>query len=152
MKWTLDITEKTRTIFKDIIENTSLGDLNKVPEGFNNNIVWNIAHTIVTPQLLVYRLSGNTPRIPEEMIEKYKKGTKPTRDLTQAEVDELKALLFSTLEELKKDYANNIFSNYQEYTVSTNNSTITNVDEALEFSNFHDGLHLGYILALRRAL
>jgi hypothetical protein len=29
-----------------------------IPEGFNNNLIWNIGHIIVSQQLLVYKLSG----------------------------------------------------------------------------------------------
>jgi len=41
-----------------MIEDFSLEELNKIPEGFNNNIIWNIAHVIATQQALVYGLSG----------------------------------------------------------------------------------------------
>jgi hypothetical protein len=35
-----------------------LAQLNIVPDGFNNSIAWNIAHILVTQQLLHYKLSG----------------------------------------------------------------------------------------------
>ena len=85
------------------------------------------------------------------MITKFKKGTKPERDLSQAEVDEIKGLLFSTIEKTKEDYTNGVFQNYHEYTVTTKNK-LTNVKEAIEFNNFHEGIHLGYILALKKSL
>jgi len=34
----------------------SLEQLNKIPEGFNNNLIWNIAHCVVTQQLLCYKV------------------------------------------------------------------------------------------------
>lgn len=151
MNWAFDISLKNRAILKTFLENLSLDELNKVPEGFNNNIVWNIAHTIVTQQLLVYRLSGIPTIVSDEMIETYRKGTKPERNVTQAEVDTIKSLLFSTIEKTKEDFENEVFQNYHEYTVTTK-STLTNVLEAIEFNNFHEGLHLGYILALKRAI
>ena len=151
MTWAFDITLKNRKILKSILENFTLNQLNKIPKGFGNNIIWNIAHTIVTQQLLVYNLSGLPSIIPEEMIESYRKGTKPERDLTQAEVDEIKGLLFSTIEKTKEDYNKGVFKTYNEYTVSTK-STLTNVEEAIAFNNFHEGIHLGYILALKKSL
>ena len=60
-------------------------------------------------------------------------------------------MLFSSLEKLVEDYNNGLFKNYNEYTVSTK-STLTNAEEALEFNNFHEGIHLGYILALKKSL
>lgn len=151
MNWAFDITLKSRAVLKTIIETYSLEELNKIPERFNNNIIWNIAHTIAVQQSLVYKLSGLPPIISEDMISRFRKGTKPEGDLTQAEVDEIKGLLFSTIEKTKEDYENEVFQNYNEYTVTTKN-TLTNVMEAIEFNNFHEGIHLGYILALKKSI
>lgn len=151
MDWAFEQGIKNRMIFKSLMESFTLQELNKIPEGFSNNIIWNIAHTVVTQQLLVYNLSGLPSILSDEMIEKYRKGTKPIRDLTQAEVDEIKDLLFNTIEKTKEDYQKNIFKTYQEYTVSTK-STLTNIDEAIGFNSFHEGIHLGYILALKKSI
>ncbi|MBU2940940.1 DinB family protein [Lacinutrix sp. C3R15] len=151
MNWAFDINLKNRNVLHSLIENLSLEQLNKKPKGFNNTIIWNIAHTIVTQQLLVYKLSGLPSILTDEMIEMYRKGTKTERDVTQKEVDEIKGLLFSTITKTQEDYTNKVFKTYTEYTVSTK-STLTNVEEAVAFNNFHEGIHLGYILALKRAL
>ncbi len=151
MNWAFDITLKSRAVLNFFIETYTLEELNRIPKGFNNNIIWNIAHTIATQQSLIYKLSGLPPIISEDMITKFKKGTKPERDLSQAEVDEIKGLLFSTIEKTKEDYTNGVFQNYHEYTVTTKNK-LTNVKEAIEFNNFHEGIHLGYVLALKKSL
>ena len=151
MDFAFDTTLKSRKFLKDLLENLTLEQLNKVPEGFNNNIIWNVAHTIVTQQLLVYNLSAIPMIISDELVEMYRKGTKIERDVTQAEVDLIKGLLFSTIEKTKEDYENRIFQTYHEYTVTTK-STLTNVDEAIAFNNFHEGIHLGYVLALKRCI
>ena len=85
------------------------------------------------------------------MIERFRKGTKPDRDLTQAEVNGIKELLFSTIEKTREDYRNGVFKTFQRYTTSTN-SNLTNVDEAIIFNTYHEGIHLGYILALKKSL
>jgi hypothetical protein len=151
MDWMFDITLKNRALLKSFIENHTLDELNTVPEGFSNNIIWNIAHTIVTQQLLTYKLSGLPMLVSDEMVVAYQKGSKVLRDVTQAEVDAIKGLLFSTVEQTKHDYNTKIFKTYTEYTTSTN-STMTKVEEAISFNNFHEGIHLGYILALRKSL
>lgn len=151
MDYAFDITLKSRAVLKNFIETNSLQALNKIPEGFKNNIIWNIAHTISVQQALVYKLSGLPTIISQEMLTKFAKGTCPERDLTQSEVDEIKELLLSTIEKSKEDYTNGVFKNYNEYTVTTKN-TLTNVKEAIEFNNFHEGIHLGYILALKHSL
>ncbi|MEN3323937.1 DinB family protein [Mariniflexile soesokkakense] len=152
MHFTLDVLPNTRKAFNRIIEKTSLEDLNKVPNGFNNNIIWNIGHIVVTQQLLAYKLSGLPMMIGNELVGKYRKDTKPEGDVSQEDVNNIKALLFSTIEKTKEDYSKGLFENYQEYTVSTTGNTLTNIDEAFQFIMFHEGMHLGYVMALLRAI
>jgi hypothetical protein len=150
-KFAIDITRKNRILFEKFINTFTLEQLNKVPEGFNNNIIWNIAHCIVTQQLLVYKLSGLEGVLSDTMIAAYRKGTKVERDLSQSEINEIKSLLFSPLDKTEEDYEKGVFKIYTEYTTSTN-TTMTKVEDALSFNNFHEGIHLGYILALKKAL
>jgi len=150
MTWTFDICLKNRQLLESFLDKLTLDELNKIPPGFNNNIIWNIAHTIVTQQLLVYRNSGLPMVVSDDMVTKYKKGTKAEYIVNQQDVDEIRSLLFSSLDKLIEDYNKGLFKNYIAYTVSTK-STLTNVNEALEFNNFHEGIHLGYILALKKS-
>lgn len=152
MHFTLEVLPNTRQFFKNYLEKVSLENLNKIPKGFSNNIIWNIGHILVTQQLLAYKLSGLPMMISDALIAKYRKDTKPEGDATQADIDELIPLLTSTIEKAKADYSNGIFKTYQEYTVSTTGNTLTNIEEAFEFILFHEGMHLGYIMALLKAV
>jgi len=152
MKFTFEVLNNIRPFFKKYIENNSLEDLNKIPEGFNNNIIWNIGHVVVTAQLLAYKLSGLPMHVNDEIINKYKKDSIPEATISQAEVNEIKELLFSTCKQLETDYKNGVFKEYNAYKVSTTGNTLTNIDEALQFILFHESMHLGYILALVRAV
>jgi hypothetical protein len=149
MNQTLNVNTTSRNMISKILENHSLEQLNKIPDGFSNNLIWNIAHIVVTQQLLVYRLSGLPMMVSDEIIEKYKKGTKPEQDATQAEVDEIKSLLFATIEKTKEDYDNGIFTNYQEYPTSTG-FVLKSVDGAMAFNSFHEGLHIGILMSIRK--
>lgn len=151
MQYVFDITLKNRKILRALMEKFSLEELNKVPSGFSNNLIWNIAHVIVTQQLLVYNLSGLPMLTDGAMVAKYRKGTKVEEDVSQEDVDEIKKLLFSTIEQMKSDYEKGVFKSYSPYTTSTN-STMTCVEDAIKFNNFHEGIHLGYILALKKSL
>lgn len=152
MDFTFDVFEKTRGFFKAYLEELTLEQLNKIPNGFNNNIIWNIGHSIVTEQILVYKLSGLPLNISADLVAKYAKGTAPDGKATQADVDELKGLALSTIKQTKADRDNKVFKTFTEYTLSTTGNTLTNVEQAIEFALFHEGLHAGYILALLRVL
>lgn len=151
MNCSFDIALKNRAILLKFLTDFSLDQLNKVPKGYRNSIYWNIAHVVVTQQLLVYKLSGIPMLVETGLVDAYRKGTKTERDVTQQEVNHLKTLLFSTVEQTQRDYDSGIFKTYNQYTVSTN-STLTCVKEAIEFNNFHEGIHLGYILAMKNSI
>ncbi len=148
---TFTIVRNSRRLFSTFLEKYSLEELNKVPEGYNNNIIWNIGHIIVTQQRIVYSLSGLPMTISEEMATMYMKGTKPERDVTADEVKEIKELLFSTIDQTEEDFRKEIFVNYKEYPTSIG-YTLTSARESMDFNNYHEGLHLGIIMSLRKFL
>lgn len=146
---TFKIWETNRKHYLKLISSYSLEQLNKTPAGFSNNLIWNLGHIIVSQQGLVYRLSGLPSNVTEEMTNRYKNGTKPTGNVTTEEVEELKNLLLSLLEQTKEDYAQGKFVDYNEYTTSTG-FHLTSTEEAIEFNNFHEALHLGFMMNIRK--
>ena len=151
MNCSIDIALKNRAILLKFLTDFSLDQLNVVPKGYRNSIYWNIAHVVVTQQLLEYKLSDVPMLIDADLVDAYRKGTKTEHDVTQQEVNHLKTLLFSTIEQTQKYYNSGTFKTYNQYTVSTK-STLTCVEEAIEFNNFHEGIHLGYILAIKNSI
>jgi hypothetical protein len=97
MHQTFAITKNSRKSLSHFLDIISLEQLNKIPNGFNNNIVWNIAHIVVVQQMLAYKLSGFPMLISDEMVAKYMRGTKPTEDVTQSEIELIQSLLFETI-------------------------------------------------------
>lgn len=149
MHQTFDITKTSRKVLSQILENHTLEQLNKIPEGFKNNLIWNIGHIIVVQQMLVYKLSGLPMMISDEMVEKYKKGTKPEHIVTQEEVDEMKSLLIETINRTEVDFNNGIFKNYQEFTTMLG-FTLKNAEDALSFNYYHEAVHTGIMLGIRK--
>ncbi|MDG1309664.1 MAG: DinB family protein [Flavobacteriaceae bacterium] len=151
MDWNHNVTLKNRTLLLKLIEKFSLDQLNTVPKGYRNSIFWNVAHTIVTQQLLVYGLSNTPLLVDSELVKSYKKDSKTVHEATEEELALIKTLLFSTIEQTKIDYDNGMFKGYTPYMTSLN-VTLSTVDEAISFNAFHEGIHLGYILAMKNSL
>ena len=149
MKEHLSIFAHNRTIYSRFLNNFSLQQLNTVPEGFNNNIIWNVAHALATQQSIMYTLSGLKPVVPQSWVDGYRKGTKPEGDVTQEFVDAIDDALMLTMEQLKKDIEAGVFENYQPYTTSTK-MELNSFATAFPFVLFHDGLHIGSVLALAK--
>ena len=149
MKIQFDILTKTRAIVLHYIDGLTLEQLHVIPEGFNNNIAWNIAHLVVTQQLLHYSLSVKDCLVSDELIAAYKKGTKPTSQFIQEEFDEVLELFNGLPNTLEEDYEAGIFTGYNEYKTSTG-FVIDSMEKALIFNNFHESLHLGVIMSLKK--
>lgn len=146
----VDVLTKGRALMIKLVGDYSLDQINKIPEGFSNNISWNVGHLVVTQQLLCYKFSGLKTALSDEMIARYIKGTTPNGHvIDQQEWDLIKKLFTELPEKLLEDYNSNIFKMYTEYTTSVN-VTLDSVEKAIDFNNFHEGIHLGVILALRK--
>lgn len=135
----------------EILQTLKRDDLLTIPDGFNNNIYWNIAHTVATQQLLCYYLSGNAFRIDTYWIETYKKGTLPNLDVAPSEIEDLAFLLTETSKILMKDFDADFFIDYTPYSTSFG-LDLKNIQDAIIFNNMHESLHLGYAMAQKRAL
>lgn len=151
MKALFKIWETNRNNYLRFIETLTLEQLNKVPEGFNNNVIWNVGHIIVVQQSLVYRLSGLPMRVSDEMFNLYKPGTRPEQAVTQAEADELKQLLITLCEDSIKDIEKGIFTSFTGRMTATG-FDLTSFADALEFNNYHEGVHLGMMMSIRKLL
>lgn len=144
-----NIFQKSRELVFKRIENLTLEQLHTIPEGFNNNIIWNVAHLVVTQQLLHYKLSGLDCLVPDELITNFKKGTTPSQSLNEEEVSEIKDLLIGLPATLQEDYEAGIFQEYQAYPTSTG-FELSDINTAIAFNNMHEGMHLGVIMALTK--
>ncbi|MFT5723838.1 MAG: hypothetical protein ACI9JN_000955 [Bacteroidia bacterium] len=143
-----DIQLQTRRNISKVIDSLSLEQLNLIPEGLNNNILWNYGHIFVTQQALTYRLSGLPMRIGADTVELFKKGSAATH-YSQEQLGAVKASFFTFIELTQKDYEAGKFQSFQTYPTSYG-ITLENIDAAIAFNNTHEALHLGYIMALRR--
>ena len=146
-----DILRKSRALLLKEIEGLTLAEIHKIPEGFKNNIAWNVAHVVVTQQLLHYKFSDLNCLCPDDLIDNYRKGTVPTKNFTEEEFDEVKELLMGFPDTLQEDYEAGIFENYTEYTTSTG-IVLTSMDVAIPFNNFHEGIHYGIVRSIKKFL
>ncbi len=142
-----EILKKSRELVFKKVDNLSIEQLHKIPEGFKNNIAWNVAHLVVTQQLLNYKLSGLNCLASDELIENYKKGTLPTETFSEEEFEEVKELLVGLPDALKEDYEAGIFTEFKSYETSLG-FTLDSIESAISFNNLHEGIHLGTIMAL----
>lgn len=141
--------KKIRAFLIGSISDLSADQLNEVPSGFNNNIIWNLGHLIAAQQGLCYIRAGVKPAVDEKFILLYKSGTKPEKSITGSEAEIIKKILLSSLDLFEADYQNSVFANYPSWTTRYG-VELSNIDDALQFLLFHEGLHSGSVIALKK--
>ena len=151
MKIQFDVLRKSRDLVLKELEGLTLDQIHIIPTGFKNNIAWNVAHLVVTQQLLHYKLSGLNCLCPDDLITLHKKGTAPTKTFTEEEFDEVKELLAGLPDTLEEDFNAGIFENYNEYPTSTG-FILSSIENAIAFNNFHEGIHYGIIRSIKKHL
>ncbi len=151
MEATFRIWQTSRGLYQNFLDNYSLDQLNTIPPGMSNNLIWNIGHVIVSQQKLVYALSGLPMHISDSLFEKYQNGSRPDGKTTQAEVDEIKKLLSEMVEKTKFDFEAGVFKEFHPYQTKTG-CHLGTWKEAMEFNNYHEGIHLGIMLQIKKFL
>ena len=140
-----------RAAFLKNVEGLTLEQLLFIPAGFRNNILWHLGHVVATQQSLHYKLSGLPLLVSEEFMENFRSGTSPEKWTATPDVDEVKRLLVSLPEQLAADYEAGKFKEYQGFTSRTG-VYCEEVEAAVEFNLFHEGIHLGTIQTYKKML
>ncbi|MDN3641349.1 DinB family protein [Lutimonas halocynthiae] len=139
----------TRVSLLNILESKSYEKLVHIPEKFKNSIFWNIAHLLVTQQLLCYKLSGLEIKIDQDLVSKYGKGATAITEVEPSDIQYVKDNLVAAMTQTKEDFDNGLFVNFTPYMTSTG-IELKSVEDAIAFSTFHDGIHLGIVLSLMK--
>lgn len=151
MNKAIDSLRKTRDWALQLTEGIPEEALNAVPEGFNNNIIWNLAHLVAAEQGICYLRAGAEPVMPLSFIKAYTRGTRPEGPVSAVGIAEIRAALTATPARIEADLAAGAFAGYQPWTTPYG-VELASIEDALQFLLFHEGMHCGYILALKRVL
>lgn len=155
MENTIDVTfdhfKKIRESIINSFAQLTVEEVYQFPTGFNNNLIWQAGHILATQQIFHYKLTGNTPRVDYQLIERYKKGTFAETQPDREELDLILNHLENTVEDLKSDFEKNRLNAFTEYTTGFG-VKISNINEAIAFNNIHEALHLGRIASMKQIL
>ncbi len=152
MNTEFEIFRKGRELLvNETISGLTLEQVNEIPKGFNGNIIWNLGHMVTTHRGLVYQLGGHPSGMEKPFILRYARGSKPENPVDQAEFDFIKSRLLEQVSEFELDLKAGIFLNPYKTFVTMTGFEITDHTSAVAFSNFHQAVHIGYIIALKRS-
>jgi hypothetical protein len=139
----------TRKNILGIYENHNFDQLNSIPAGFNNNLIWNAGHVIATMERLTYGMAGLPVPSGMEFVNRYRKGSRPTSPCYDGDYALIGDGLTKSIDRLVADIGTLDFSNFKEYTTSYG-VTLSSIEDALTFNNMHEAMHLGTMLSLKK--
>jgi DinB superfamily len=145
----IETIRKTRSFMLEQLKDLSAEHFNKIPEGFNNNIIWNLGHMIAAQQGICYKRAGLPTLISGDFWERFRSGSKPEGIISDDQIAHIKQLLFITLDQFEIDYNKQIFGNYSSWSTRYG-VELASIDNSIEFLPFHEGLHSGTITAIKR--
>lgn len=150
----LDKIKNFRLYLLSQIENLSADQLNYIPSGYNNNIIWNLAHLVAAQQNLCYVRAGLPVAVEDKYFTPYMPGTKPEEFVNEDDVKSIKELLIKSMDAWQSDLDKNKFVNYSPSVMipKVYGFEVSNIEDAMEYLLYHDGYHAGYILSLKHLL
>lgn len=142
---------QNRKVYRSFLSAVSTENANKIPEGFNNNIIWNCGHVITVQQFFMYTWCGKTPVVDQEIFAQFAIGTKPEKQYDDQFIMFIKDELIRTSVKMDEDLKNEDFIPKKPFTTSIK-TELTNAEELISFINFHEGLHIGAAISLMKFL
>lgn len=150
----IDQTLSERQMLVKLFKSIPLEQADTMPPTWKNNARWQAGHLIITPALLTHGIMREPLGVPEEYRKWFAKGTSPAdwgtdpvpnyRDLCDDLVPSIGRLIENLRHRLDEAFL-------EPYTTSVG-GVLHSPAQALNYSMFHDGVHLGMTMALKRAL
>jgi hypothetical protein len=121
-----------------------------VPEGFSNNILWNIGHLLHSHNGMTYARSGIDTGLPEAYEGWFKGGTSPADWSDAPDVAEVRDRFQKQMTQIVDDYGAGKFSGFGSFELMPGYALET-IEDVLAFIILHEGLHIEAITYLRKA-
>lgn len=151
MEYIFERYRKVRRYLLETVHDLTTEQFNHIPAGFANNIIWNLGHVVAAQQGVCYARPGKELRVDKDIFDDYKPGTRPGKYVDSMGIDRIKALALPTIDQFEKDFLAGNFSIYPAWTTRYG-VELADIKTATEFLFYHEGIHLGYIMALRKCL
>lgn len=143
------IRENTVGHVADMKDETSL----IIPEGFNNNIKWNLGHIYVVQEKLAFQFIGEQMHLPDPFDQLFGRGTKPSDWGEEVPpIHELIVLLENQVCRMEKKLKSRTKETVKQSFTTSTGLTLLTVEEFLSYSLYHEGMHFDAIKTIKRMI
>ncbi|WP_029191022.1 DinB family protein [Ornithinibacillus scapharcae] len=138
--------ETYRKELLNLVEDVSEEEAEIIPNGFKNNIRWNLGHIYLDQYLWIEAVTKEKTAVDPGFAKWFGYGTSP-KDFTEETptLAELKTLLANQPLEIKESYADRLTEMFPPTEMG-----MRTIEQVLVRTIFHEGLHLAAILYLKR--
>ncbi|MEK4148019.1 DinB family protein [Robertmurraya sp. FSL W8-0741] len=140
--------EAYRSLTLKTIENISEEQAELIPNGFNNNIRWNLGHLYLDQYLWIQAVTKEKVNLPEVFQRSFGFRTSPSDFTAETpSTQELKTLLKNQPSEIKK-----LFGERLEEEFEPTDMGMYTIEQVLIRTIFHEGIHFQAILDIKKFL
>ena len=125
--------------------------LDSIPEGFNNNVRWNLGHIYLVQEKFAFHFSGEPTQIPDHFEALFAKGTKPADwDVEPPTIEALLELLAEQPKRIKQALQHRVDEPVKAPFTTGSGLTLHTIGEFLNYTLYHEGMHYNTISLLKR--
>ncbi|TGE31246.1 DinB family protein [Desulfosporosinus sp. Sb-LF] len=133
------------------VKELSERQVDSVPEGFNNNIRWNLGHVYVVQERFAFGFIKEPMLMPEGFTELFGRDSKPSEWKVQPPtLPELIKLLEDQTSRIEEKLSNRLDEVVEKPYAMPSGLTLKTPGEFLTFSMYHEGMHVQTIKMLKR--
>ncbi|MGJ7913722.1 DinB family protein [Neobacillus sp. LXY-1] len=125
-----------------------------IPDGFNNNINWNIGHIYVVQEKFAFYFIKEKMMMPNNVSKLYTTSTSPSNWGSQAlpTINELIRLLKSQIDRIEQSLEFRLKEVIETPFTTSTGLTLSTVEELLSFCIYHEGMHFATIKSYKQII
>jgi hypothetical protein len=140
--------ESYRSYILAVVEGLTDEKAEVIPEGFHNNIRWNLGHIFLDQYLWIQAVTKEKADVPQQYQSWFGYGTSPKNFTDETPgVEELKALLREQPGKIREVYGHRLDEEF----APTEMGMFT-IEQVLVRTIFHEGMHLQTILDIKKLI
>jgi len=143
------IRKATLSVARDV----TAAEADVIPEGFRNNIRWNLGHIVATTDRLAFGIAGLPSRAPDGYAKWFGRDSSPgTWEGDVPGLEEIIARLEEQPERIRESLEGRLDTPLDKPYPLPSGLTFHTIGEALNYSMYHEGVHLGTIKSYLRQI
>lgn len=133
------------------VKELSESQADSVPEGFNNNIRWNLGHVYLVQERFAFGFSQEPMLMPDGFADLFGRDTRPSEWKVQPPtLPELIQLLENQTSRIEEKLINRLDEVVAKPFTMPSGLVLKTIGEFLTFSMYHEGMHVQTIKILKR--